>query len=156
MGDTPAWTTGSSPVVTIRMIPLPTGEREIGSPHRRLLHRELGFQVVEIAIDRRHREYAAGAAIAQQTILGFDVALDRNRIPLLRVANISNRHVVVLAPEERHRVEALVEPEHVERRGLALALSHHPVLDPDAPAAIPIRPPADIGGGMSSPRAGLH
>ena len=37
----------------------------------------------------------------------------------------------MLAPEKRHRVERLALPQHIARRGLALAFRHHPMLDPD-------------------------
>src|SRR5258705_10925597 len=71
------------------------------------LHRDLGLQAGEIAVDRRDRQHAAVAAVSQQAILRLDVALDRDLVPLLGVAHAIYRHVVMLAPEERHRFESL-------------------------------------------------
>ena len=56
-------------------------------------------------------------------------------VPLLGVADVAQRHVVVLAPEERHGVEALAAAEHVARGDLALPLGDDPVLDAHALAA---------------------
>ena len=57
--------------------------------------------------------------------------VDRHRIPPLGVADVVDRHVVVLAPEERHRVEPLAAAQHVARGHLTLPLRDHPVLDAD-------------------------
>src|SRR5262249_31524902 len=104
-------------------LPRPGGREDELSPDLRspgpgLLHRQLGLEAVEIAIDRSNGEHAAVAAIAQQAVLRLDVALDRDRVPALGMTDIIDRHVIVLAPEERHRVEALFVPEHVGCRGL--------------------------------------
>src|SRR5436305_2014984 len=89
---------------------------------RRALHRDLGFEILLVAEDRCNCENFAVAAVAQDAILVADLARDRDVIPFLGVADIVDRDVVVLAPEERHRLERPAHPEHVERRGLALAL----------------------------------
>ena len=68
------------------------------------------------------------------------------------MTDIVDRHVVVLAPEERHRVEALALPEHVARGGLALALGHHPVLDANVLAGVRIGPARDIARGVDAGR----
>ena len=118
----------------------------------RLLHRQLGLQTIEIAIDRGDGEHATVAPITHQAILGLDVALNCDRVPAFGMADIVDRHVIVLAPEKRHRVEALFVPEHVGGRGLALALGDNPVLDPDALAGMRIGPARDVAGGENSGR----
>ena len=50
---------------------------------------------------------------AQQAVLAGDVAVDRQLVPFLGMADIVDRDVVVLAPEERHGVELLAQAEHV-------------------------------------------
>src|SRR3954462_8930366 len=102
-----------------------------GLTHRVPLHRELSLEVIEIAVDRGDREHAATAPVLQETIPSRDIAVDRDLVPLFGVADIVDWHVVMLAPEKRHGVERLARAQHVSRGGLALALGHHPVLDPD-------------------------
>src|SRR3954462_11704762 len=65
------------------------------------------------------------------------------------MADVIDRHVVVLAPEKRYRVEALVQSQHVARRGLSLAFSNYPMLDADVFAGMRIRPTRDIAGGVN-------
>ena len=77
-------------------------------------------------------------------------------VPVLGVADIIDRDVIMLAPEERHGVELLAAAEHVQRRGLALALGHDPVFDADALAAMRIGPARDVAGGEDFRRAGLE
>src|SRR6201995_4075731 len=95
-----------------------------------LLHRQLRLQAGDVTIDRGDRQHAALALVAQQAVPLHDVAVDIDLVPGLGVADIIDRHVVMLAPEERHRVERLARAQHVARRGLALAFRHHPMLDP--------------------------
>ena len=78
------------------------------------------------------------------------------RVPLLRVADVVDGDVVVLAPEERHGVEALAPAEDVARRRLALAFGDHPVLDADPIARVRIGPARDVAGGEDAGRAGLE
>ena len=70
-----------------------------------VLHLHLGLQASEIAEYRSDGEHTSLAYVFQQAILRLDIAVDRDLIPLLGVTNIIDRHVVVLAPEERHRIE---------------------------------------------------
>jgi hypothetical protein len=98
---------------------------------RDLLHRKFRLEAVEIAVDRGDREHAAAAFVFQQAIFCRDFAVDCDLVPLFGMADLVDRHVVVLAPEKRHRVECLARAEHVARGGLALAFGHHPMLDPD-------------------------
>src|SRR5258705_38277 len=91
----------------------------------------------------------AWALVLQQTIFRRDVAVDGNLVPCLGVADIIDRHVVVLAPEKWHGVECLALPQHIARGGLALAFGHHPMLDPDILAGMRIGPARDIAGGVN-------
>ena len=69
-------------------------------------HLQLGFQAREIAEYRGDGKHPPIAPVSQQTIPCLDIAVDRDFIPLLGMADIIDRHIVVLAPEERHRVES--------------------------------------------------
>ena len=60
-----------------------------------------GFQALPVAEDGSDREHVAAAAVAQDAVLGRDIAFDRELVPFLGVADIVDRDVVVLAPEER-------------------------------------------------------
>src|SRR6516164_4879550 len=86
------------------------------------LHRHLGLQARDITVDRRDGERPSARLVAHDAILGRDIAIHRDLVPLFGVADIVDRNVVVLAPEERYRLELLVMAEHVQRRDLALAL----------------------------------
>src|ERR1700687_3928124 len=81
---------------------------------------------------------------AQQPGPGRDVAFDCELVPCLGMADIVNRDVVVLAPEEGNGGKSLAVPEHIECRGLPLALGHHPMLDANALATIRIRPARNV------------
>src|SRR5207245_9259889 len=63
------------------------------------------------------------------------------------VTDVSDRHVVVLAPEKRYGVEALATSQHIARGDLALALGDDPVLYANALARVRIRPSGHIAGG---------
>ena len=107
-------------------------------------------------IDRGGGERASAELVAHQAVLAGDVAVDRELVPFLGVTDIVDRDVVVLAPEERHGVELLAQAQHVERRGLSLALGDHPVLDADRLAAVRVGPARDVAGGEDGRRAGLQ
>src|SRR5262245_45306334 len=96
------------------------------------LQRAFGAEALPIATDRHAREQLARQAVADAAVACIRRAVDVDAVPLLRVADVLDRHVVVLAPEERHGVESLPASQHVQRRDLALALRQHPVLDSDA------------------------
>src|SRR5438876_3011976 len=121
-----------------------------------LLQGEFGLEALDIAEDRGDRQHAAVAAVANEAILRRDVAVDRQVIPRLGVADIVDRHVVVLAPEERHGREGLAVSQHVERGGLALALGHDPMLDANIGAAVRVGPAGDIAGREDTGRAGFE
>src|SRR5262245_59935956 len=66
------------------------------------------------------------------------------------MADVVDRHVVVLAPEEWNIGILLPLPEHVSRYGLALSLGHNPMLDSKALAGVDIRPPRYVTRGEDS------
>src|SRR5579871_3605851 len=120
------------------------------------LHRHLGLEALQIAEDRGDCERAAAEAVAQEAILGVDVAVYGDIVPFLGVADTGDLHIVVLTPKERDGFEGLAPAEHIQRRDLALALRDHPVLDPDALAAVRVRPARDVAGGENSRHARLE
>src|SRR3974377_184509 len=83
------------------------------------------------------------------------IAAALDRIPFLGVADIVDRHIVMLAPEKRHGAVRRLLANHVERRGLTLALGDDPVLDADALTHIGIGPARNVAGGVDVRRAGL-
>src|SRR3546814_20060413 len=87
---------------------------------------DLGAQVLGIAPDRRDGEGPAGAAIGHPAVLGLDLPVDLDLVPLCRMADIEDRNVVMHAPEERHGIERLASAQHVACRGLPLALRDNP------------------------------
>src|SRR5215472_5100293 len=99
-----------------------------GRSSGRPLHLKLGLEAFDIAIDRGNRQHASLALVAQQAIPAPDIAVDRDLVPFLRVADIVDRHVVMLAPEERYGFESLARSQHVARGSLPMTLRHHPVL----------------------------
>ena len=58
--------------------------------------------------------------------------------------DVRYRHVVVLAPEERHGIERFARAQDIERGGLALPLGDDPVFDTDLKAAMRVRPARNI------------
>src|SRR5665811_914569 len=128
--------------------------------HRLTLHLHLGLQACEIAEYRSDGEHPPLAFVFQQAILRLDIAVDRNLIPLLGVTNIINWHVVVLAPEERHRIEFLALTQHAERGDLSLALRDHPMFHADIFAGIRVGPARNIARSIDSGDArfekGIH
>src|ERR1043165_8106833 len=110
----------------------------------RVLHRKLGLEACDVAIDRGDGEHAAAALVLQPATLAGDCAIAGDFVPFLGVADIVDRHTVVMAPEKRHRVERLALPKHVSRGGLALTLGHHPMLDAYGLEGMRIGPARDI------------
>ena len=68
----------------------------------------------EIAEDRGDCKCASRALHAHQAVLASDIAFDNEVVPFLGVADIGDRNVVMLAPEERDRMERLAASEHVD------------------------------------------
>ena len=69
------------------------------------------------------------------------------------MAHVVDLRVVVLAPEERHRVERFPRSEDIARRGLALTFGNHPVLDSDLTPRMWVRPARDVSRGEHSGQA---
>src|SRR5260370_26820431 len=67
-------------------------------------------------------------------------------VPSLSVTNVVEGKIVLSRPEERHPIEPLAAAEHVSRRRLSLAFSHHPVLDANMAPGERIGPARDISG----------
>src|SRR5690348_5201131 len=84
---------------------------------RTTLHCDLGLQVLDVPEDGCDSESATVLLEAQETVFGSDVALDRELVPFLGMADIVDRDVVVLAPEEGDGGKFLAVPEHIEHRG---------------------------------------
>src|SRR5437588_315242 len=72
------------------------------------------------------------------------------------MADIVDRHVVMLAPEERHGIEDFALAQHVARGGLALALRHHPMFDADVLAGMRIGPAGDVARRVDATDAGFE
>ena len=79
---------------------------------------------------------------------------------VLGMADIVDRNIVVLAPEERNGVESFMSPEHVEGRGLSLAFREDPMLDANSLAGVRVRPARYVAGREDPRRArfeiGVH
>ena len=95
------------------------------------LHRKFGLQAGEVAVDRGNSEHTAPALVLQQAIPRGDVAVDHDLVPFFGVADLIDRHVIMLTPEKWHRVEHLARSQHVAGRDLPLTLRYHPMLDPN-------------------------
>src|SRR5207248_895153 len=70
-----------------------------------------------------------------------------NLVPGGSMADIIDRHIILLAPEERHRGVTLAPAEHVSHRNLALPLSDNPVLDAQPLATVRVGPARDVSSG---------
>src|SRR5271157_1741533 len=70
----------------------------------------LGFQVLDIPKDRGDGERASRASDAHQAVFGGDIAFDGEFVPSFGMADIVDRNIVVLAPEERNGVESFMSP----------------------------------------------
>src|SRR5260370_22832500 len=121
-----------------------------------VLHQQFFLEIVEIAENRGHRQNLSVTTIARQAVPLVDTAFDIELTPLLRVSDVIDRTVIVLAPEERNIGKPLPLSEHVARRGLALPFGHDPVLDAQMLAAMGVGPARDIACGKDAGRAGLE
>src|SRR5439155_21505648 len=76
----------------------------------------------------------------QRHIMCADIAALLDVVPGCGVPDVIDRHVVMLAPEERDGGVALATAEHVARDRLALPLGDDPVLDAQPLAAVGVGP----------------
>ena len=67
------------------------------------------------------------------------------------MANVIDRDDVALTPEEGCAVITVADAQHGAGSRPPLSFFHHPVLDPDAFAAVAIRPSSDIPRGVNTP-----
>src|SRR5688572_24601515 len=109
-------------------------------------------------MDEGRRELLAAPTVSDRAVARFEIerSLELGLVPSFGVADIGQTEVVLLGPEERYGIETLAPPEDVARRGLPLALGHHPVLDADALAGERIRPARDVAGGEDAGDAGFE
>src|SRR5262245_66480110 len=70
--------------------------------------------------------------------------------------DVVDRHVVVLAPEERNFGKSLLLAENVARCRLTLPLGHDPMLDSQILAGMGLGPSRDVAGGNDSRHAGFY
>src|SRR5260221_6406209 len=72
------------------------------------------------------------------------------------MTDVVDRHVEVLAPEERYCVERFTIAEDVSGRRLTLTLGYNPMLDADAVTRVRIRPSRDVSCREDARRAGFE
>src|SRR5271155_3970260 len=120
---------------------------------RALLEIHLGFEALSVAEDRGRGEGLSVSLVSKEAILLGDIALDRDLVPSLGMADVVDRDVVMLAPEEGSRRERRPVADHIERGDLALALRDNPMLDPNRLATDRIWPTRDIARGEYTGRA---
>src|SRR5262245_22254077 len=63
------------------------------------------------------------------------------------MADIVDRHIVMLAPEERHGVKLRALTKQIQRRSLALLLGNDPMLNPNVRSGVAIWPTRNIACG---------
>src|SRR6185369_11158373 len=95
------------------------------------LHRNLGLKAFTISIDRRYCLCTTLLPETDHAIFCSDVALNYDLVPFLRVPDVIDWNVIMLAPEKGNSCEWLAMSHHVERGCLALAFSNHPVFNAD-------------------------
>ena len=109
-----------------------------------------------VARDSGNGDAAVVLEEGDHRILLLERSVHLDAVPSFGVSDVSDRDVVVLAPEERHRVEWFAAAEDVARRDLPLALRDHPVLDSNALVRMRIRPPRDVARGKDPAGARLE
>ena len=103
-------------------------------------------KALEIAIDRRDRQFPAVSAEGYGAIALRKASIDLSRVPSFRVTHIADAEVILHRPKERHGIEYLAATKYVARGGLSLTSGYDKVLDSDAFAGHPVRPARDIAG----------
>ena len=93
------------------------------------LHHDLGLKTFKVAKDRGDCGHTSVALKAEEAVFAHHISVDQDLVPRLRVTDIIDRDIVVLAPEKRHLGEGCALPKHVESRGLSLTLGDNPMLD---------------------------
>src|SRR5690348_12937501 len=85
-----------------------------------------------------------------------DIALDFDLLRPGSMADIADRHSILLGPEEWRRIERRLLPQHVRRRDLALPLGDRPMLDPRRLCGEWVGVRRDIAGRVNAGRAGFE
>src|SRR6516225_7930944 len=85
-----------------------------------------------------------------------DIAALLDVVPGGGMADLVDRDIIVLAPEERDRGIALAAAEQVARGRLALPLGDDPVLDAQPLAAVGVGPAGDVAGRVNAGHAGFE
>src|SRR5262245_52464777 len=85
----------------------------VGALRGALLHRQFGLQAVDIAEDRGNCKAAPLVLEAENAVSRRDLTLDRDLVPFGGVADIVDRQIVMLAPEERNGGKLLAIAEHI-------------------------------------------
>ena len=83
-------------------------------------------------------------------------AFNCNFIPILGVADIVDRYVVVLAPKERNSRKLLTMSHHIQCSGPPLTLRRNPMIDPNVSASMRIWPGRNVSGGKHTACTGLE
>src|SRR5258707_14446202 len=120
------------------------------------LERNFHLETFAVPPDGCHCHRPAVAQEIHPTVARLQVSGELDSLPARGVTHVPDGHVVVCAPEERHRIEALLETQDIPSRRLPLAFGDHPVLDSNAFAAIPVGPTRNIPGCENVGRAGLE
>src|SRR5262245_12577523 len=120
------------------------------------LEEDFRLEAFPVPKDRRDGEDLALAAVGHEPVLLGEAAGDLGAVPALGVADVGDRDVVVLAPEERRGAVRLSAPEDVLRGGLPLPFRHDPVLDPHALAGPRVGIARDVARGENAGRARLE
>lgn len=116
-------------------------------------HRAFRFEALQVTRDRRHGQSAFTLAIGHRTVMRSQRAFNRYSIVLLRMPDVIDHDLVVLAPKEWDGGEFLAEAEDISRRNLTLALCYDPVFDADPIAGVRIGPSRDVAGRKYARRA---
>src|SRR3984893_8885845 len=74
----------------------------------RFFELNFGGEAVAITPDRQHRQFAAALPISHRAVLRCKASVDLDAVPFRSVPDIGELQIVLLGPEERHRVEAFV------------------------------------------------
>src|SRR5215471_4004434 len=85
-----------------------------------------------------------------------DIAALLDVVPGGGMADVVDRDIIVLAPEERDRGIALAAAEQVARGRLALPLGDDPVLDAQPLATVGIGPAGNVAGRVNAGNAGFE
>ena len=84
------------------------------------------------------------------------VPFDGHRVPPARTTDVSDRHAMLLGPEEWSRLEPFGGAKHIGCRDLPLAFSDHPMFDPNRPSGGRVGIGRNVSGCVNAPLVGLQ